>query len=276
MSRQRQKNLYLPGGNPDDEAWEIFHENSKLSEYDRFLPDELMAVYLNQLSESLSFDTCTEVPLPTTRTGFQLSLEEAMTRRETTRNLTPSTLSIEDLATLLHYAYGITRDNKETVFQRGFRVVPSADAFYPLEIFFHALHIEGLSTGLYHFNPTRNSVSVLRGSDHSGLIARGLTQKHLAISASLIVFITAMFERTILKYGNRGYRFVLLEAGHVAQNINLAATGLNLACVNIGGYFDAHIDSVLGIDGLTHSTVYMVAIGEKGDDAQSGGEESDM
>jgi SagB-type dehydrogenase family enzyme len=146
--------------------------------------------------------------------------------------------------------------------------VPSADAFYPLEIFFHATHIHGLSSGLYHFNPTKNSVRLLRSGDHSGLIAAALTQKHLAISASLIIFITAMFERTILKYGNRGYRFVLLEAGHVGQNINLAAAGLDLGCVNIGGYFDGQIDALLGIDGLTHSTVYMIGIGEKVNELQ--------
>jgi SagB-type dehydrogenase family enzyme len=267
MSRERWKDLYLPLGNPDDEAWELFHENSKLSEYDRFLPDESMAVYLDQLTESLSFETCPEVALPTTLTSLQVSLGEAMTKRETARNLKASTLPLEHLATLLHYAYGITRDNKETVFQRAFRVVPSADAFYPLEIFFHASHVHGLSSGIYHFDPMKNCVRLLRSGDHSGLIAGALTQKHLAISASLIVFITGMFERTVLKYGNRGYRFVLLEAGHVAQNINLVAAGINLACVNIGGYFDDQIDALLGIDGLTHSTVYVIGIGERVNDS---------
>jgi SagB-type dehydrogenase family enzyme len=263
-------NLYLPPGNPDDVVWELFHENSKLSEYDRFLPDPVMAIYLNQLMD-LSFETYPEVPLPTSMTSLQISLEEAMTRRETSRNLKPSPLPLADLATLLHYAYGINRD-RETAFIRSFRVVPSADTFYPLEIFFHALHVDGLSTGLYHFDSTKHSVRFLGSGDHSGLIAAALTQKHLAISASLIIFITAMFERTTLKYGGRGYRFVLLEAGHVAQNINLAATGLKLGCVNIGGYFDRQIDALLGIDGLTHSTVYMVAIGEKADEAESTGE----
>jgi nitroreductase len=61
---------------------------------------------------------------------------------------------------------------------------------------------------------------------------------------------------------------VLLEAGHVAQNINLATTALELACVNVGGFLDRQIDELLGLDGLTHSTVYMICIGTKVDSAR--------
>lgn len=261
MSRNFWDGLYLP---PDDgDLWEVFHENSKLGAYERFLPDELMAAYVARLSESLSFETYPEVELPTTLTPLALSLAEAINARETARQLTPETLTREDLATILHYAYGVTRDNEGTVFQRPFRAAPSADAFYPLEIFFHTTRVSELAPGLYHYNPSRNSVRHLSVGDHSGEIATGLIQKPVAVNSSLILFVTAMFERTTVKYGNRGYRFVLLEAGHVAQNINLVAAGLGLGCVNIGGYLDHHMDEMLGLDGVTHSTVYMLSIGGK-------------
>jgi SagB-type dehydrogenase family enzyme len=256
-------NFSLPRGNQADEAWEIFHENSKLNEYERFLPDELMTLYMDQVLQSLSYDTFPEVNLPAALTNLDLAFSEVLAKRETARALHPTRLKLEDLATLLHHAYGVTRDNKDQVFQRPFRSVPSADALYPLELFFHTTHVTGLAAGLYHYNPIRNSVSFLRGGDHSGLIAAALTQKHLAISASLIVFITAMFERTTLKYGNRGYRFVLLEAGHVAQNLSLVAAALDLGCVSIGGYFDREIDELFSFDGLTQSTIYLLALGEK-------------
>lgn len=74
--------------------------------------------------------------------------------------------------------------------------------------------------------------------------------------------VDAVFERSTFKYGDRGYRYALLEAGHVAQNLNLAATALNYGCVNIGGFFDRKIDQFLGLDGLTHSTIYMMLIGQ--------------
>lgn len=83
------------------------------------------------------------------------------------------------------------------------------------------------------------------------------------LGSSLLVFITAMFERSIFKYGDRGYRFVLLEAGHAAQNLNLVSNALGLGSLNIGGFFDREMDDFLGLDGITHSTIYMVAIGKK-------------
>lgn len=267
MSRNFWDELCLPPG--DEGLWEIFHENSKLGAYDRFLPDELMASYMVKLSESLSFETYPEVALPSTLAPLDLSLAEAITARETARQLSALTLTQQNLATILHYGYGVTRDNEGTIFQRAFRAAPSADAFYPLEIFFHSTRVGGLTPGLYHYNPTRNSVRLLSVGDHSGVIAAGLVQKPVAINSSLIIFVTAMFERTTLKYGNRGYRFVLLEAGHVAQNINLVAAGLGLGCLNIGGYFDHNMDEMLGLDGVTHSTVYMLSIGGKVDDPVS-------
>lgn len=79
----------------------------------------------------------------------------------------------------------------------------------------------------------------------------------------MIVFITAIFERSVFKYGDRGYRFIFLEAGHVAQNMNLVCAALGLGCVNIGGFFDREIDDLLDLDGITHSTLYMLALGRK-------------
>jgi SagB-type dehydrogenase family enzyme len=94
-------------------------------------------------------------------------------------------------------------------------------------------------------------------------------QPELAQGASLIIFLTAIFERSTFKYGERGYRFILLEAGHVAQNLNLVANALGLGCANIGGYFDREIDDLLELDGVTHSTIYMIAIGGKTDTSKS-------
>jgi SagB-type dehydrogenase family enzyme len=98
----------------------------------------------------------------------------------------------------------------------------------------------------------------------------GLVQPELAQGASLIIFLTAIFERSIFKYKERGYRYILLEAGHVAQNLNLVANAFGLGCVNIGGYFDREIDDLLDLDGVTHSTIYMIAIGGKTDTSDNG------
>jgi len=80
-------------------------------------------------------------------------------------------------------------------------------------------------------------------------------------NCSLLLVITAMFGRTKIKYGERGYRFVLLEAGHVAQNICLAAVGMNLGACPIGGFVDDLVHEVLDVDGVDEAAIYAVAIG---------------
>jgi SagB-type dehydrogenase family enzyme len=89
-----------------------------------------------------------------------------------------------------------------------------------------------------------------------------MVQQDLVESAAAVIFITAIFARSTFKYGDRGYRFILLEAGHLAQNANLAAQGMGLATTNIGGYADRLVDRYLDLDGLNESTVYVLLIGE--------------
>lgn len=266
MERERWQDILLPPGN-EDQVWELFHENSKVGPYSRFLSDQDVQARMKELHESLPFEGYPLVDLPTPFTPLCLSLDQAIVRRTSTRNLIPSTLSLETLTTLLHYGYGITRDNIGTSFPRPFRVVPSGGALYPLELFFHGPHIEGLPAGLYHYNPTQHHLRRLREGDDTQQIAEAMVQPDLASGASLILFLTAIFERSVFKYDDRGYRFILLEAGHVAQNINLVSTALDLGCVNIGGYFDRQLDSLLGLDGVTHSTIYLIAIGTPKSDA---------
>lgn len=244
-------------------AWELFHENSKLGRYFPGLSDEQVVQKTQELYESLPFEGYPQVPLPTPLTIPAVSLTEAILSRTSVRNFSPRTFSLEEIATLLHYAYGITRDNQGTNLPRPFRVVPSGGALYPLEIFFHCTNIEGQTPGLYHYNAAGHHIRRLREGDERQAIAESIIQPDVAQESSLVVFITAMFERTVFKYGDRGYRFTLLEAGHVAQNMNLVSTALELGCVNIGGFYDREIDEYLEIDGVTHSTVYMLGIGGK-------------
>lgn len=266
MTQETWNDLRLPAGG--DYAWDLFHENSKTGRYDYMPPDDVVRARMGELLESLTFDQYPSVELPASLAPLKLRLEEAISTRVTARNVEPCPLSLETVATILHYAYGVTRDNEDSAFPRPFRTVPSGGALYPLEIFFHSAHVEELQAGLYHYNPARKELRFLRYGDESNSISAGLVQKNLAVDTSLILFITAIFERSVFKYGDRGYRFVLLEAGHVAQNVNLVANALGLASVNIGGFFDRQIDDLLGLDGVTHSTIYMVGIGKEGEQAR--------
>ncbi len=246
-----------------DQAWELFHENSKLGRYQKPLPDEHVLTRMDTLYESLPFEGYPLTKLPEPAALSSVSLGETLLNRTSTRDLSPIPLSLVNVATLLHYGYGITRSNHGTNFPRPFRTAPSGGALYPLEIFFHAAHVEDLRPGYYHYNPSQHHVRLLHAGDQTESIATAVVQPEVVRGTSVNIFLTSIFERSVFKYGDRGYRFVLLEAGHVAQNINLVSTALGLGILNIGGFFDREIDDLLGLDGVTHSTLYILGIGGK-------------
>jgi len=251
--------------NPADQAWELFHENSKNGRFSTSATDQDVRNHVARLHESLPFEGYPIVALPPALAPLPLSLDQAITKRVSVREYRASPSTMPTVATLLHYAYGVNRECPNQDFPRSLRVVPSAGALYPLELFIHAAAIEGLVAGLYHYNPSKHHLRLLREGDGTGTIAEAMLQPEIARGASLILFITALFERSVFKYGDRGYRFTLLEAGHVAQNVNLTATALGLGVVNIGGFLDRAVDEFLELDGVTHSTIYMAAIGTQGE-----------
>lgn len=252
------------------EAWEQFHESSKTGRFSDVLPPEVVLRRMAEMATSLPYSQYPATPLPTAMTPLTRPLGDILTSRVSARSLAGVSLTLADLATLLHHAYGVTRDNAGTVYPRPFRVVPSGGALYPLEIYFHTTRVQGLDAGLYHYNPTHHLVRQLGYGDRSRQICEAVVQSELFSNVSLTIFITALFERSVFKYGERGYRFALIEAGHVAQNLNLVAHGLGLAAVNVGGFFDREVDDLLGIDGLEHSTIYLTAIGQGADDRGDG------
>ncbi|MDT7043056.1 SagB/ThcOx family dehydrogenase [Candidatus Nitronereus thalassa] len=255
-------NELLLSSTTEDAAWELFHENSKLGRYFQGLSEEQVVQKTQELHESLPFEGFPLVELPVPLATPASSLSDTILNRVSVRNFSSRQFSLGEVATLLHYSYGVTRNNQGTNLSRSFRAVPSGGALYPLEIFFHCVGVDGLLPGLYHYNSAGHHVRRLRAGDERQSIAEAIIQPDLALEGSLMIFITAMFERTVFKYGDRGYRFALLEAGHVAQNMNLVATALKLGCVNIGGFYDRDIDAYLDLDGILHSTIYMMAIGE--------------
>jgi SagB-type dehydrogenase family enzyme len=254
----------LAGRYDEESPWESFHENSKLRRYFSALSTEEVVERVKKLHESLPFEGYPLIKLPRALVHLNVPLGQAIMARSSCRDMVASKLSLRKLTTLLHYAYGIRRTDTRTSYPRSLRVVPSGGGLYPLEIFFHCARVAGLQPGLYHYNPIRHHCRFLCPGDETGRLAQATAYPGFISKANVIILISALFQRSTFKYGDRGYRFTLLEAGHVAQNINLVASALRLASVNIGGYFDAEIDEFLGIDGLLHSTVYMIAVGKNG------------
>lgn len=245
--------------------WELFHENTKQGRYDMPLPAESVSQIMSNLAQALDYRGRPRFALPPLKElhPLQASVGTTIRERESCRDFLPQAMSLTELASLLHYSCGANRDNEGTGYNRWFRNYPSGGALYPLEIYIHATHVDGLPTGIYHYHPVEHQLRCLKSENTTRQMLKAVVQADVVSNAALVVMMSAVFERSLFKYGDRGYRLVLLEAGHLAQNMNLVAQALGLGCLNIAGYYDREVDDLLGINGIDQSTIYMACAGAK-------------
>jgi SagB-type dehydrogenase family enzyme len=181
------------------------------------------------------------------------SLEELLQQRRSIRQYSDAPLARDEVMKLLWAGQGITSD-------RGFRTAPSAGALYPLELYVVAGNVDDLTPGIYKYNTVNNDLALVREGDvRTGLAAASLGQGSVADGAIDIV-IAAVYERTEIKYGSRGERYVHIEVGHAAQNICLEATALGLGLVTVGAFEDAEVAKVIGMS-QDESPLYVIPVG---------------
>lgn len=197
------------------------------------------------------------VPLPAADLG-SATLAAAVADRRSRRTFSDRPLELGRLATLLDTAYGVTGMVDGT--PQALRTVPSGGALYPLELYVVSHRVEGLELALYHYDPLRHGLELVAPFTARAGAELSPYGTSLAGSAA-VVAMTAMFWRSRFKYGHRAYRFALMEAGHVAQNLLLAAAALELDAVPLGGFYDRNVDALLGVDGLFEATLYLVPVG---------------
>jgi SagB-type dehydrogenase family enzyme len=183
------------------------------------------------------------------------SLQSALRTRRSRPLDADSHLSLVEVSTILASAYGHGADGDPVAR----RFTPSGGALYPLELYPLVLRVEGADRAVHHYDPFDHALERLDG--HVGGLGDALVDPTIASSAALLVVITGVFWRSRFKYGLRGYRFTLLEAGHAAQNALLTATALGLAALPLGGFYDSRLDAIVGAGGIDESVVYAVAIG---------------
>lgn len=199
------------------------------------------------------------MPLPPASSGV---VEQLAARRSSVRAFAPRSMPLQILADLLRAAYGIVEiTSMETggAFLR--RSVPSAGGLYPLELYCLLRGIDGASDGIYHFDPRDDALECLSTDDWRGKGAEIFYTWPFASEANAIVCFSAVFERCQKKYGPRGYRYILLEAGHAAQNLCLAAVECRRATLCMGGFRDGALNRLLGLDVPREGVIYTVAVG---------------
>lgn len=177
--------------------------------------------------------------------------------RRSVRRFSPGLLSEQQVSQLLWAAQGVTRRHPQTPL----RTAPSAGALYPVETYLVVNRVDGIDPGVYHYHPLDHALDLIRKGDFGRQAAAAALDQHMAAIANLVFIWTGVFPRSKWKYKQRAYRYVYLDAGHIAQNVALAAVALGLGSCQIAAIYDDEANGLVGVDGVDESVIYMTVIG---------------
>lgn len=199
-----------------------------------------------------------KISLPAAHGARGLSLEETIERRRSERDYSGKTMTLAELSRLLYYSNGINL----VVFGHGLRAAPSAGALYPIEIYPVVHNVAGLTSGLYHYSYADHSLEFLQAGDLRQILVNACVGQEFLGQANVVLLLTTIFQRTRWRYQERTYRYVMLEAGHVGQNVYLAATSMGMGACAVGAFFDDDLNRLLGIDSVQEGVVYVMTVGK--------------
>jgi len=194
--------------------------------------------------------------LPRDFTFSELGVVEAIRKRRSIREYSGEPMSMRELSYLLKYSVGRTEE------QDGLRAAPSAGSLYPLETYPVVNLVEGLDAGIYQYLVNSHSLRVIRKGDFRQELIRYALDQEFVGQANLILVLTAIFQRGEWKYRQRARRYMILEAGHIGQNVYLVATSLGLGTCAVGAYWDDDYNHLIGVDGKKESVIYLLTVGK--------------
>jgi|UniRef100_A0A7C5ALE5 SagB-type dehydrogenase family enzyme len=185
------------------------------------------------------------------------NLWETLARRRSLRTYHERHLTREELAALVWAAQGVTLASRSYLL----RTAPSAGALYPVETYLAVHKVEEVTPGIWHLNLPDFALELLKEEDtRRALVQAGLGQKFLGEAAVVFIW-TGILNRARWKYRERAIRYIFLDAGHICQNLMLAATALNLGCCPVGAFFDEEVEALVGADGQEEVALYLAAVG---------------
>ncbi len=244
-----------------DSLAQIFHENTKHGPmtgraYAAWIVNFTRS-HRAQLTSDQPYKTYSlmeRVALPAVDAASEL--ERTIAERRSGRAYSGEPLGLEELARLLFFTYGRTDR------QGYFRAVASAGAVFPLELYVVALRVDGLEPGVYHYGAESGSLDVVKPGNHLDTLKAVLAWDGIDLdNAAMALVMTAVFRRNSVKYLDRGYRMVLVEAGEAAQNLCLLATSMGLGACLLGGFRDDLLSDLLDVDGVDEAPLVPVLLG---------------
>jgi len=204
-----------------------------------------------------TYPDAARIALPAFAPDRPMALDTTLRRRRSVRDFEAQALSLGQLGYLLWASTGIGR----TEGGYEFRTVPSAGALYPIETYVVANDVRKLEPGLYHYAIADHELEQLKTGDLGRAVAMAALRQGMCRAAPVVFIWTAVVERSKWKYRQRAYRYIYLDAGHIAENLALAAVSLDLGTCQIAALFDDEVNAILGVDGVEETTIYMSVVG---------------
>lgn len=232
--------------------YEKFHEATKVKRFGPETPKELWPEEWKKIGYK-GYPRLQETKLPKPKLSSAKSLINVLKKRVSGRSFSGKKIFLDMLSSLLYYSAG-----EFNIKSQARRLYPSAGARYPLEIYLIIKNSE-IENGIYHYYVKNNSLEKIGTYDNTPFSK--YTGQNWSDKANCLIIISGVFERTTAKYGDRGYRHVMVEAGIVIENLYLVSAALGLVCCASGGYLDDKINKALDIDGRRESVVGLMVVG---------------
>ncbi|MDI6840963.1 MAG: SagB/ThcOx family dehydrogenase [bacterium] len=188
-----------------------------------------------------------EIKLPAPVLKGKVSVEECIAKRRSIRAYLDKPISLEQLSQLFWASQGITD-------LTGLRAAPSAGATYPIEV--RAV----TKDGVFHYIPEGHKLIKESDKDLRKKLAQAALWQSFIAEAGCNFVISCVYKRTTQRYGDRGIRYVHMEAGHVAENIHLQAVALGLGSVPVGAFYDEEVKKVLNLP-KDEDPIYIITVG---------------
>jgi SagB-type dehydrogenase family enzyme len=203
------------------------------------------------------------LPLPPPPPRPAVALGVTLDARRSTRGFAERPVPFEQVGAVLR-TYRCSGELDVPGGTLALRTAASAGGLYPIEVYLVATRVAGLPSGVYHYRPGELAITATRPD--AGEVSKALQSLVLdpeqARQAAGAHVLTARFERSTRKYGDRGYRYALIEAGEIAQILALGAAATETGMVSHGAFYDSLANRLLGIDGLSESALVVLLFGE--------------
>jgi SagB-type dehydrogenase family enzyme len=202
-------------------------------------------------------EAVTRLPLRLSQEPSAADLWQTLARRRSLRQYQDRHLTQEELAALVWATQGVTLSTQNYLL----RTAPSAGALYPVETYVAVQKVEDMEPGVWHLYLPNFSLELLKEMDTRQLLVHACLGQRFMGEASVNFIWTGILNRSLWKYRERAIRYLFLDAGHICQNLMLAATALNLGCCPVGAFFDEEVEGLVGVDGVEEMALYLAAVG---------------